>query len=284
MNRSIVMSWFRSPITAVVVCHVLLLAASALAAEPQYILGIAARDAQTIFLADRQLPGVWQMTDGKLSLFFEGSKKFRTPLNAVRCLAIDREGRLLAGDSSTREVYRFNAENRPEPLTKGGIGIPTGIAVNAAGEILVADLETHRIWKVPGAGGEPSLFAEVAAPRAIVFDGEARLWIVSHGKDQLLRANPEGKLEVAVAGRPFEFPSAVLVDPQGAAYVCDTYAKAIWKVTPGKPPEKWASGEPLVSPVGLAWSSSDMLVADPRAKGVVRIDQEGKMTTLPFAQ
>jgi len=282
MNRMIALNWVRPAIAAVVVWHVSL-AAWALAAEPQYVLGIAARDAQTMFLADRNLPGVWQMTDGKLTLFFEGSKKFRTPLNAVRCLAIDREGHLLAGDSSTREVYRFNAENRPEPLTKGGIGIPTGIAVNAAGEILVADLETHRIWKVPSAGGEPSLFAEVAAPRALAFDGEGRLWIVSHGKDQLLRANPEGKLEVAVAGRSFEFPSAVLVDAQGVAYVCDTYAKAIWKVVPGKPPVKWASGEPLVSPVGLAWSNTDVLVADPRAKGIVRVDPEGKMTTLRLA-
>jgi len=272
-----------SVIVAVVVWHASL-AASALAAEPQYVLGIAARDAQTVFLADRQLPGVWQMTDGKLSLFFEGSKKFRTPLNAVRCLAIDREGRLLAGDSSTREVYRFNAENRPEPLTKGGIGIPTGIAVTAAGEILATDLETHRIWKVPSAGGEPSLFAEVAAPRAVTVDGEDRVWIVSHGKDQLLRADSAGKLDVVVAGRPFEFPSAVLVDGQGVAYVCDTYANAIWKVEPGKPPAKWAAGAPLVSPVGLAWSNKDILVADPRAKAVVRVDPEGKLTTIPFAQ
>jgi hypothetical protein len=71
------------------------------AAEPQYLVAIAAGGNGTIFLADRQLPGIWKLTDGKLSILFAGSKKFRTPLNAVRCLAIDQNGKLLAGDSST---------------------------------------------------------------------------------------------------------------------------------------------------------------------------------------
>jgi streptogramin lyase len=256
--------------------------ASAGAAEPQYLLGIAVDEAQTAYLADRELPGIWRLADGKLSLLFQGSKKFRTPLNAVRCVAIDGDGRLLAGDSATRDVYRMGEDGKPQPLTKGEIGIPSCIAVAKSGEILVGDLETHRIWKVPAAGGQPELFAQLPAPRGLHVDREDRVWIVSHGKDQLLRMTASGKPEVIVAGRPFEFPSAVVVDGEGTAYVCDTYAKAIWKVASGKPPAKWLTGDPLVSPVGLAWQGENLLVADPRAKGVVRIDPAGKASRVEF--
>jgi len=254
----------------------------AIAAEPQYLLGIAVDSTNTVYLADRELPGVWRLADGKLSPLFVGSKKFRTPLNAVRCLAVDREGKLLAGDSATRDVYRFGDDKQPAPLTKGEIGIPMSIGVTKAGDLVVADLEVHRIWKVPATGGQPTLYAEVAAPRALTVDKDDRVWVVSHGKDQLLRSNAEGKLEVVVAGRPFEFPSAVVVDDEGTAYVCDTYAKAVWKVPAGKPAEKFFAGEPLVSPVGMARSGSDLLVADPRAKAVIRIDAAGKASRMEW--
>jgi sugar lactone lactonase YvrE len=265
-------------------CGLMLVAAVAAAAEPQYVLAVAVDQQQTAYLADRELPGVWRLADGKLSLLFQGSKKFRTPLNAVRCVAIDRDGKLLAGDSATREVYRFGDDGQPQPLTKGEIGIPTGIAVNQAGDLLVCDLELHRLWKVPAAGGQPAQFAEVQAPRAVTIDKDDRLWIVSHGKDQLLRADAAGKLEVIVAGRPFEFPSAVAIADDGTAYVCDTYAEAVWKVTPGMAPAKFFAGEPLVSPVGMTWLGPDLVIADPRAKALVRIDPQGKASRIEYSQ
>jgi hypothetical protein len=250
-------------------------------AEPQYLLGVAATEKQAFF-ADRNLPGVWRLSDGKLSLLFEGSRKFRTPLNAVRCLAIDRDGKLLAGDSSMREVYRFDDQNQPQPLTGGEIGIPTGIGVLKSGDIIVADLELHRVMRIPAAGGQPTLYADVPAARCIFVDGEDRVWIVSHGKDQLLRGDAAGKLETIVAGRPFQFPSSVVVRADGTALVCDTYAKAVWQVSAGKEPVKWASGEPFVSPVSLALQGENVLVADPRAQGLITIDPAGKATLAPW--
>jgi streptogramin lyase len=258
-----------------------LAATIACGAEPQYLLGTAATD-QEAFFADRNMPGVWRLADGKLSLFFEGSRKFRTPLNAVRCLAIDRNGKLLAGDSSMRDIFRFDNQNQPQALTGGEIGIPTGLGVLKSGEIIAADLELHRVMRIPAAGGKPTVYAEVAAPRGIFVDGEDRVWIVSHGKDQLLRGDATGKLETIVAGRPFQFPSSVVVRADGTALVCDTYAKAVWRVAPGKEPAKWASGEPFVSPVSLALQGENVLVADPRAKGLITIDSAGKATLAPW--
>jgi sugar lactone lactonase YvrE len=250
------------------------------AAQMQYPLAVAAADDGTIYIADRHLPGIWKVVDGQRSLFFEGSKKYRTPLNAVRCLALDREERVLAGDSATREIYRMNDAGEPTPLTDGGIGMPMSIAVNSKAEILVADLELHRIWKVAAEGGKPELLAEVAAPRGICVDDQDRLWVVSHGENQLLRVDATGRVETVVKGRPFLFPHHLVLASDTTAYIADGYAKAIWKVPPGGTPEKLVSGEPLLNPVGLAWRDGNLLVADPKAKAVFQVSLDGKIVEL----
>ncbi len=256
---------------------VALAAARSCPAQMQYPLSAVVSESGTIYVADRNLPGVWKIEGGKLSPFFEGSKRYRTPLNAVRCLAIGKDGALLAGDSATREVYRFDKDSKPVPLTDGRIGIPMSIAVNRTGDLLVADLELHRIWKVPAAGGKPEQVAEVSAPRCVVVDGEDNIWVVSHGKNQVVRIVASGKVETAVEGRPFLFPHNIVLGPDKTAYVTDGYAEAVWKIPPGGKPEKWVSGDPLVNPVGLTWKKDKLLVVDPRANALFEITPDGKL-------
>jgi len=256
------------------------------AAGFQYPLSAVAGPDQSVFVADRNLPGIWKISDGKASIHFQASKKFRTPLNAVRCLAIDHRGQLLAGDSATRDVYRFTAEGKPVALTSGGIGIPMSIAVRPDGTLLVADLETHRVWQVPAEGGKPVEFVRVTAPRGLALDGKGRLWILSTSskKGQLLRADAKGKLEAIVSKRTFQFPHNVAVVDDATAYVTDGYGKAVWKIAGSADPEKWISGAPLVNPVGLSARGSQILVADPRAKTVFTADAAGKLSVLSTGQ
>lgn len=261
------------------VCLALVLPKSA-TAQMEYPLSIAVAESGKLYIADRNLPGVWQVDGSDLSTLFKGSKQFRTPLNAVRCVALDKNGKVLAGDSSTREVYRFGADGKPVPLTDGGIGIPMGIAVDSKGQLLVADLELHRIWKVPAQGGKPEQLAEVQAPRGVCIDDDDNLWVVSHGKDQIVRVSPDGKVTAVVTGRPFQFPHTIALAKDKTAYVCDGYAKAVWKVPPDGKPTKWVSGEPLVNPVGLAQRGDGLLVVDPRANAIFEIDPTGKPTKL----
>ena len=170
----------------------------------------------TIYIADRELPGIWKFSDGKWSIYFQGSKKFRTPLNAVRCLAIDHQGKLLAGDSSTREIYRFDEANQPQPLTKGGVGIPMSLAVAKDGSIYAGDIEIQRIVKIPAEGGTPEIIAEVTAPRGLAIDDEGRLWVVSHGQNAVIRLSPDGKQrDVITEGRPFQFQHHIVLGQAG---------------------------------------------------------------------
>ncbi|WP_417382395.1 hypothetical protein [Gimesia sp.] len=246
-----------------------------------YPLSVAAADKDTVYVADRKLPGIWSVENGKPTSYFTGSKVFRTPLNAVRCVAIDKEGHVIAGDSSTREVYRFEkAGAKPQPLTNGGIGIPMDVVVLKNGDLLVSDLELHQIWKVPAAGGKPTLFAKVEAPRGLALDQDENLWVVSGTADQLLKVSPEGKVSVVVKGRPFNFPHDVVVLDDGSAIVSDGYEKALWKVAADGTTEKWVAGEPFKNPVGVTRQGQNILVSDPHAKTVFSIDPEKNISDL----
>lgn len=256
-------------------------------AELQYPISIVVAQDGTVYLADRNLPGIFRGSEGKLTVLFQASKRFRTPLNAVRCVALDRDGKLLAGDSAARNLFRFDESGKPVPVTKetgglGQIGIPMSIAVDSQGTLFVSDLEIQRIVKIPAGSDQPVEVAEIAGCRGLCIDSQDRLWVVSTTQNQLHRIGPDGKKEVIVAGRPFEFPHTVVVASDGTAYVCDGYAKAIWKVVEGSAPTKLVEGAPFQNPVGMTLQGDRLWIADPRVPGVFQVDFAGQITPLPL--
>ena len=249
-----------------------------------YPISIAVAPQEGIFVADLNGHCVWQIKEQKLSLFSFGSRRFRTPLNRVRCVEIDAQGKVLAGDTGAREVYRLDEAGKTTGLTRQkkedfGIGMPMDMVLDQEGNVLVADLERPgHIWKVPAAGGAPERLVGVNAPRGLALDAEQRLWVISGRK--LLRFDAEYKPQTIVDDGTFSFPHTVVVDPAGTAYVADGYKKTIWKVAADGKPQAWVQGKPLVNPVGLAWQGKQLLVVDPRAKAIFQISGEGKISPL----
>jgi len=254
--------------------------ASAQSVSVQYPLGaVRAKDGVT-FVVDRKLPGVLKLADGKLSVLIQGSKTFRTPLNAPRCIALDKNGQVLVGDSATRDIYRIDSAGKATPLTGGKIGIPMAIAVNDSGELFVADLELHRIFKVAADGGTPEDFAAIAAPRGLAFDSKGNLLVLSTTENQVFRVSDRGAAEVIVPGRPFRFPHNIATAADGSIFVTDGYGKCVWKIKAGGKPEKLVSGAPLSNPVGLTLSGTTLLVVDSRANSVFECDLSGNLKKL----
>lgn len=250
----------------------------------RYPLGVAAAADGSLYVADRLLPGVWKVTGGEVAVFSQGAKQFRSPLNAIRAVAVSPDGSIFIGDSATREVYRLDADGTPTPLTDGAIGIPVDIAIDSAGTLYVSDLETQRIWKVPAEGGAPKELVQLAAPRGLFVDESDQLWaIAASGEAPLVKIAADGSVEPVVTTRAFEFPHDVVVDDEGTAFVSDNYATCIWKVSSDGKVEKLVSGEPLQGPVGLARTTAGVVVADPRAKAVFVIDAAGALNVLAAA-
>lgn len=251
--------------------------------EFNYPLAVTATADGIVYVADRNLHGIWKVENGQKSIFFQGSNKFRTPLNAVRCLAIDHQGKLLAGDSSTREVFRFDEAGVPQPLTKGWIGIPMAIAVAPDGTIYTADLELHRIWKMPAEGAEmPTEFAVINSPRGLTLDADGNLWVLStSSKDgQIQKVTPDGKIEPFIKDHPFNLPHNIVRLDDGTMFVTDNYEHAVWKITTDGKSEKFVSGSPLDRPVGLCRSGENLLIADPHIRTIFSLAPDKTLTIL----
>ncbi len=246
------------------------------AALPLYPLDSVVDKQGTVFTVDRNLPGIWKWQADKLTLFVQGPKKFRQPLNAIRCLALDQEGKLIVGDSSTRDIYRISEDGKATAITGGQIGIPMDIAVKSDGTIYVADLELRKLMRIPAGSNKVEHVADVN-PRGVFVDSADKVWVVSQDAQQLLIVADDGTKEVIVDKRVFEFPHQVVVNSKGEAFVSDGYKKAIWKVVRGQAPTIVVEGPPLDNPVGLALYEDQVIVTDPRVAKVMKLTPENKL-------
>lgn len=271
----------RSFVVCIVAC--LVFSMHARAADMQSPVAVAAATDGTIYVADSKLPGIWRIAGSKRTVYFQADKKFRTQLNAPRCLAIDAEGHLLVGDSATREIYRFDESAKPAALTAGKIGIPMGLAVDKKGDILVADLESHRVMKIPAAGGEPTKVAEVPGPQSLAIDAQDRIWVTSRSPKQVYRIAADGKVEPVLSENSLRFPHGIAVDAKGNVYVSDGYGKSIWKIDAEGKPLSWVAGMNFSNPMGLAMQGETLFVADSRAKQIFQIDPAGNVKPVEAA-
>lgn len=228
-----------------------------------------------IVIVDRNLPGLRSIKSEQSSVLVQGSKRYREPLNAPLTVALDKDGKVLVGDSASREIYRIDDTGTPQPLTGGAIGIPIDIAVRKDGSIMVADLESRSLMRVSADGKEVKTVAKVN-PRGVFVDKDDKVWVVSQDPQQLQIVSDDGQSKAVVAKRTFEFPHQVVVNAAGEAFVSDGYKKAIWKVIEGKEPEIVVSGAPLDNPVGLFLSGDDIVITDSRAAQVFRL-KAGKL-------
>ncbi len=249
-------------------------------ADLEYPLDVAVSGDGTIYIADRKLPGIWSFKDGKLEKYFTGSKTYRTPLNAVRCVAVGPDGALYAGDSATREVYRFDADRKPVPLTNGGIGIPSDILVEQE-QIIAADLELQRIWSFPVAGGVPQELAVIAGVRGLARGDDGSLYCVTTLEDPVRKVEAGGKLTVVIKDRPFDLPHHA-VFKAGSLYIPDNYAITVWKapIDGTGPPAPLVKGSPLNRPVGICLEGDNFLIADPHARDIFRVTPEGQIKSI----
>ncbi|TWT50100.1 NHL repeat protein [Thalassoglobus neptunius] len=246
-----------------------------------YPLDVAVGPNEEVYIADRKLPGIWKVVDGKLEVFVKASKTFRTPLNAVRCVTVDSDGTVYVGDSSTREVYAIGEDRKPLPLSDGHIGIASDLLIDGD-RLIVSDLETQRIWSLPKTGGEVQELAVIAGVRGLAHSSEGELVCVTTLEDPVRKIADDQTVSVIISGRPFEMPHHCVI-AENEIFIADNYAGGIWKadLSGDTPPELIRSGAPLQKPVGICRFREGFLVADPHAREIFVLPSgEGEVTRL----
>lgn len=241
--------------------------------------GIVVGAGGTVYIADTLARRILQLTpDGALASLAGGSSfndvlandgagasaRFATPL----ALALDASGNLFVADAANSAIRKVTATGNVSTLagkrtgfTDGAATVarfdqPTGIAVDAAGRILVADKENHAIRLISrtgvvttvagnGTGGFVNGNAAAARflqPTGVTADGAGNIF-VAEGNHVIRKISPAGEVTTfagneygyldgpALTAR-FAFPRSVVADRGGNLYVADLNNASIRKVTP----------------------------------------------------
>src|SRR5688500_14716423 len=93
-DRVYIYDWVMNMIrtTVLVACALAGLISKADAQSWLYPIDVTPGPDGSVLIADRTLPGIWSLKDGQSTVLVQASKKFRTPLNAVRCLYTSTDG------------------------------------------------------------------------------------------------------------------------------------------------------------------------------------------------
>ncbi len=137
------------------------------------------------------------------------------------------------------------------PATSAQMYLPTGVAVDAGGDIFVSDAQRIRkvtpdgiISTFAGTGkqgysgdGGPAISAQLNSPAGLACDAGGNLYIADDGdgNDIIRKVNPAGIIStVAPNDRSVSLssPGGVVVDPAGNLYIADTRHHRILDVTP----------------------------------------------------
>lgn len=196
---------------------------------------------------------------------------------------------------------------------------PSGISMDASGNLFVADVGNHSIRKISpigevstfagngtrgfndGIGGE----ATFASPNSVAVDASGNTYVADRDNNCIRKISPSGEVSVFVGNRTagfadgkgdealFNAPNSVAIDALGNLYVADFNNHCIRKVSPSGVVSVFAgSGEKgfnngngtlatFNNPYGVAIDASgNLYVADFNNHSIRKISPDGKVITI----
>jgi len=198
-----------------------------------------------------------------LAGFADGAAE-EAKLSSPEGVATDAAGTVWVGDTANHAIRRVAGGKVTTVAGDGSAGFtdgttarfdsPTGVAVDANGNVLVADRGNHAIRRISPAGETSTLAGDGSAGFA---DGTG-------------------------AAARFATPWAVAVDAKGIAWVTDTGNDRVRRVDAGGQVSTFAGGDgSLLAPMGIALDAlGNVYVADSGHRRVVRLAASGELTIL----
>jgi uncharacterized protein (TIGR03437 family) len=185
------------------------------------------------------------------------------------------------------------------PAVNAQLNQPRGIAVDAAGNLYVADMINSRVRKITPEGIITTLAAAGSHPCSVAVDGNGNVYVVNYYSKTIQKITPGGAL-TTIAGPEAKLglsydTAGIVVDDSGNVYVSDATSPVIRKITPqgvittvaGNLITGYAGdGGPAVNaefsePAGLALDSlGNLLIRDAGNCRIRKIGPNGIITTI----
>lgn len=228
-------------------------------------------------------------------------------LNAPRNIAIGKDGNIYMADTGNSRIVKYNSEGKlltswgsttpdgQDPPPPGTFNEPWGIAVDADGNIFVADTWNYRIqkfdpdgkfllqWGVAGVSEEG--LDRLWGPRGVAAAPDGKVYVTDTGNKRVVAFSVDGnalfQFETAGDARLDE-PVGVAVSPSGNVYIADTWNSRIAIFSPeGKffssfPVVGWNYGMPGNEPYLAIDQDGNVLVSDPENFRILEFTSEGK--------
>jgi len=235
-------------------------------------------------------------------------------------LAFDAHGVAYIADAGdNNRIRRVYSDGRVDTLAGTGEGwrdgpgaqaqfhTPSGIAVDAAGNVYVADTGNHRIRRigadgvvstlagdgVAGFADGPAAQARFDAPMGVAVDASGRVYVADTYNDRIRVIEPDGTVRTAAggeqpgnvdgfgAGTRLDTPVALALDSHGNLLIADLYNNAIRRLSPdGMLRTQVADGSVMSGPLSVAVTHDDVLyVGDINGK-VVQVSTQGHQVAL----
>jgi len=152
---------------------------------------------------------------------------------------------------------------RSSPVTfASGFNHPTGIAIDGAGNVYVAETGNNAIKKIPAGGGSVvTLVYDFSQPMGLAIDAAGNIYVADYGNNAI-KEIPAAGGAVVTLGSGFNHPYGIAVDNSGNIYVGDSGNNVVKKMPAGGgTPVSIGSG--FNSPEGVAVDASgNVYVAD----------------------
>jgi sugar lactone lactonase YvrE len=153
--------------------------------------------------------------------------------------------------------------------------VPSGVAMDANGDVFVSDTDNNRVVEVPANGGAQfTLGHELAGSRGLAVDGAGNLFIADTGNNRVVEF-PAGGGDQLILGSGLSQPHGVAVDGAGNVFIADTGNRRIVEIA------AYSSGEITLAsgfnyPYDVAVDASDdVFVADGGLNEVVELPVGG---------
>jgi uncharacterized protein (TIGR03437 family) len=171
---------------------------------------------------------------------------------------------------------------------------PSGVAMDSAGNLYIADRDNHRVRRVSADGtitttagmgvagnsgdGGPATSAQLNAPNSVAVDASGSIYIADTGNARVRMITPDGYIRAATVGGLIS-PVYAIPDATGNIYIADEGPGKILKAGANGVPATILAG--LKSPHGLAFDSQgDLYFTEAGAARVRKMAPNGSLTYL----